>query len=63
MKVKDLNREQLTELKQQYYSDNHESVSYFDLATIDDLVSDEEIEEEFEDVYFSSDDFFSSMEY
>lgn len=62
MKVTNLNREQLTELKQNYYCENNDNVSWFELATIDDLVSDEDIFEEYEEVYFTEDDFLSSMQ-
>ena len=46
MSVKDLTREQLIELKQRYYTERNENVSYGELADIDNLVSDDEIFEE-----------------
>ncbi len=62
MLVTELNREQLTELKQRYYSEKMdakgEGVSYGELFEIDDLVSDNEIFEEYEGVDFHNDDFF-----
>ena len=59
MSVKELNRDQKTELKQAYYSQkDDESMSYWELANIDLLVSDEELYDEFEGVSFTEDDFF-----
>lgn len=43
MSVEQLNREQLTELKEKYYIENNDNVSYFELINIDNLVSDKEI--------------------
>lgn len=62
MKVKDLSREQLEELKQHYYCERN-NASWDDLANIDDLVSDEQIFEEYDGVMFSNDDFVCSMDY
>lgn len=62
MNVKELNIEQLTELKQHYYMfdkfEDEQDISYYELAFIDDLVSDAEIFEFYKDVKFSCDDFF-----
>lgn len=55
--VKELSREQLTQLKQGYYMQLHETVSYSELAAIDELVSDEEMYEEYAGVEFVPDDF------
>ncbi len=60
MKVQELNRVQLEELKQRYYTEKNENVSYGELADIDNIVSDKEIFEEYEGVEFTEDDFFSS---
>lgn len=58
MTVQELNREQLEQLKRQYYDDRHpEGVSYGELASIDELVSDAEIMEHFAGVEFVEDDF------
>lgn len=58
MTVQELNREQLEQLKRQYYDDqNPEGVSYGELASIDELVSDAEIMEHFAGVEFVEDDF------
>ena len=61
MKVYDLNRDQLIELKQQYLSnfDGHEP-SYSELANADEIVSDEEIYRYAAGWSFTPDDFFSS---
>lgn len=66
MTVYELNRDQLTELKQNYYTqlldERGESPSQYELANIDDYVSDETIYKYYEDTYFSADDFFSSAD-
>ena len=58
MSVKDLTREQLIELKQRYYTERNENVSYGELADIDNLVSDNEIFEEYGHITFVEEDFF-----
>ena len=58
MSVKELTREQLIELKQKYYTERNENVSYGELADIDNLVSDNEIFEEYGDITFVEEDFF-----
>lgn len=59
MTVQELNREQLEQLKRQYYDDRHpEGVSYGELASINEIVSDAEIMEHFAGVEFVEDDFF-----
>ena len=63
MDVTKLRRDQLTELKCNYYCHElhpDEGVSYGDLAEIDCLVSDDTIFEEYAGVDFSMDDFFGS---
>lgn len=63
MTVMELNREQLTELKQSYYCNEvreGEGVSYGELAAIDELVSDEEVFEYFDGYVFVEDDFWCS---
>ena len=57
MSVKDLTREQLIELKQRYYTERNEDVSYGELADIDNLVSDNEIFEEYGHITFVEEDF------
>ena len=57
MKFKDLNREQIEQLKQRYYCDRNENVSYEELADINELVTDKEVEEEFGDIFFTEEDF------
>lgn len=65
MKVTELTRDELTELKTRYYSDlldkRGESPSYGELAQIDALVTDEEVYEEYDDVDFVKDDFFCNL--
>ena len=58
MSVKELTREQLIELKQRYYIERNENVSYGELADIDNLVSDNEVFEEYEHITFVEKDFF-----
>ena len=61
MTVYELDRDQLTELKQNYYTqlldERGESPSYGELADIDDYVSDEEIFDEYAGTDFVPDDF------
>lgn len=58
MTVQELNREQLEQLKRQYYDDqNPDGVSYGELASINEIVSDAEIIEHYAGVYFVEDDF------
>ena len=65
MKVTELTRDELTELKTRYYSDLldrlGETPSYGELSAIDELVTDEEVYEEYADVDFVKDDFFGNM--
>lgn len=61
MKITELNREQLIQVKQNYYTQKQaeagEGVSYLELASIDELATDAEIFEEFAAVDFTPDDF------
>lgn len=57
MSVKELNEKQLTQLKQHYYCENNDRVSWGELADINNLVSDGEIFEEYQSTYFVEDDF------
>ena len=61
MTIKELTPEQLTQVKQNYYTQKQaekgEGVSYLELSTINDLITDAEIFEQFEGVYFVPDDF------
>lgn len=58
MTVRELNRDELTELKQHYYSENSNNVSYGEFASINELVTDNEIFEKYENTEFTLDDFF-----
>lgn len=62
MKVRELNREQLIELKQHYYMfdkyEEEQDLSYYELSLIDELVTDAEIFEYYDNHAFSNDDFF-----
>ena len=61
MTVYDLNRDQITELKQAYYAEKTgEDLSYDEIYRIDDLVSDEEVYDEYGGTDFVPDDFFCS---
>ena len=62
MTIKELTRDQLTQVKQRYYTQKIDAeqgagVSYMELATINELVSDAEIFEAFAGVEFVPDDF------
>ena len=58
MSVKELNKEQITQLKQNYYCNVlNINASYEELANINNLVDDIEIYEYYNDTYFVDDDF------
>lgn len=57
MTIKELSEEQKLELKQNFLTKDND-VSYGELASADELVSDEELEEEYGNVEFTDDDFF-----
>ena len=65
MKVTELTRDELTELKTRYYSDlldqRGETPSYGELSAIDELVTDEEVYQEYADVDFVEEDFFGNL--
>ncbi len=56
--VRELTRDELIQLKQHVYNILNPSVSYGELAAIDELVSDEDVYKIFESVAFVDDDFF-----
>ena len=65
MSVKELTKGQKTELKQRYYDEKLQekedrTISYYEMSIIDDLVSDEEIENEYDYISFVNDDFFTN---
>lgn len=63
MTVYDLNRDQLAELKVNYYTRGGAvDISYDDIVNIDDLVSDQEIFDEYAGTIFSPEDFASSSD-
>lgn len=62
MKVQELTRDQLTELKQRYLCENG-NPSWGDMAEPDEVVSDETIFAEFEGIDFTEDDFFGKSTY
>ena len=57
MSVKELTREQLTQLKEHYYCERNERVSWGELVYIDELVTDKEIFEEYGHITFVEEDF------
>lgn len=58
MNVKELNREQIRQLKADYYEIRHpEGVSYGELASVDSLITDKEVIEAYDGVEFTEDDF------
>lgn len=62
MGVRELNREELIELKQNYYCNElGNNASYGELANIDNIVTDEEIFNFYDYVDFVKDDFFCNM--
>ncbi len=65
MNIKELTKGQKTELKQRYYDEKlqekeNRTSSYYEMMIIDDLVSDEEIENEYGYITFVNDDFFTN---
>lgn len=65
MNIKELTKGQKTELKQRYYDEKlqekeNRTMSYYEMMIIDDLVSDEEIENEYDYISFVNDDFFTN---
>ncbi len=60
MTVRELNRDQLEELKQHYLTEMNgdNGTSYEELAFADNIVSDEEIYDAYADTIFTNDDFF-----
>lgn len=65
MSMKELTKGQKTELKQRYYDEKlqekeNRTISYYEMMIIDDLVSDEEIESEYNYITFVNDDFFTN---
>lgn len=61
MEVRELNREQLIQLKQHFYCSKHKSVSWGELVDIDSLVSDKKIFEEYENTCFCEEDFIGGI--
>lgn len=62
MGVRELSREELIELKQNYYCNElGNNASYGELADIDNIVTDKEIFEYYDYVDFVKDDFFCNM--
>ena len=57
MSYKELNRDQILALKQNYLVRTQSNVSYNELAEADNLVSDEELEQEYKNVDFVEEDF------
>lgn len=57
MKVTELNRNQLIQLKQSYLTSKQDSVSWGELAEVDELVTDAEIFKEYAGINFVEDDF------
>ncbi len=67
MSVYELNKEQMTELKSRCFTDyiyetENRDVFLSELANTDNIISDDDIYENYGDIDFSEDDFFCSME-
>lgn len=62
MKVEELNREQLKELKINYLSLNKNNISYREIANIESIIPDAEIFEYYNGVNFTEADFFNNGE-
>lgn len=61
MTIFDLTKEEKQELKSNYLAGKGKDLSMAELANIDALVSDSEIEEVYCDTYFTPDDFFCNV--
>ena len=57
MSYEELNRDQILALKQNYLVRTKDNVSYNELAEADNLVSDEELEQEYKNINFVEEDF------
>lgn len=57
MNVHELNRDQLVQLKQSYLCAKYRNISYGELATADDIVTDEEVFLRYDGANFTEDDF------
>lgn len=57
MTIKNLNKEQVYQLKQRILCEKIENITYGELANADSLISDLEVEEEFGGVTFVPEDF------
>lgn len=57
MELKNLSKEQIIQLKQRLYCERNENVSYGELVDIDNLVSDDEVKNEYGDIMFVEEDF------
>ena len=57
MSYDELNRYQILTLKQNYLVRTQDNVSYNELVEVDNLVSDEELEQEYKNVNFEEEDF------
>ncbi len=62
MTVNELSRNELIELKQRYYSEKEENVSYVEISVIDKLVSDEEVFSAYGNIEFTEEDFFCNLD-
>lgn len=62
MRVQDLSYEEKTELKERYYTEHNDIVSYGELADINELVTDKEIYEEYNGIDFITEDFFCNLD-
>lgn len=59
MTVKELNRDQMIQLKQDYLCETRGDVSYGELADADEIVSDEQMFDYYGGIDFVEDDFWS----
>lgn len=64
MQIDELSRDQIVELKQSLLEDVlGEEPSWWDLANVDEIVSDKRVFEEYEGTFFTNDDFFCSCNF
>ena len=60
MNVRELNREQLDELKYAYVCETMENINWGDLTDVTDIITDETIYNHYDNIDFVDDDFFCS---
>ena len=61
MKINELSRDQIRELKEHILVERLGDVSYGEFLAVDELVSDDDVKAQYGDTEFTADDFFCSV--